>query len=68
MITKQATDLLTVKGFITEYFKNLGGLNPKQAYEKTEELYFSHFGRNRYGGHEVFKVMLCRYIKRQKRN
>ena len=55
-LTIEQQKLLTVKGFDAEFFKNLAiSKTHYEAYDKTEELYRSYFGRNRYSSFNSYR-------------
>lgn len=65
MISIDAQRLLTTKGFDAEFFRNLATSKTHlEAYEKTEEIYRSIFGRNRYRSFESYRNSRDRRISR----
>ncbi|MBN2480435.1 MAG: hypothetical protein JXB19_01745 [Bacteroidales bacterium] len=65
MIKKEAIELLDTSGFIKAYFYNLSGsITYQQAYDKTEDLFMSYFGKRRYADYNSFRNILTRHLKR----
>lgn len=55
-IPKIAQRLMSAKGFDVEFFNNLKiSKTHIEAYEKTEKLYHSYFGRNRYKSYDSYR-------------
>lgn len=72
MIEKHYQRLLTNEGFFAQYIVFLAEYaNEKgqceKAYDATERMYFSVFGKNKFKNYEVFRVTKTNFHKKRKK-
>ena len=68
MIEKHIADLTTHDGFVKQYNLFVAEYNNhKEAYEATERLYKSNFGKNKYSDYHSFKNTRNEKIRNSKK-
>jgi hypothetical protein len=70
MVEKQYTSLLSQEGFIAQFYLFCGEyLNDQhKAYEATERMFESAFGKRKYSGWKCFQEIKNRNLRESKNN